>query len=231
MSKPAIAVLVSENKKLGSKYKPCSATYVSQVTCPKSCKLRGCGCYAEYGYSRYIVNRLNSSKVSSPASVAHAEALEIKMLAGVFPLRLHVVGDCYNRRSAEILAKAAEEYTDRFNKPVWCYTQNHKIPREAWGSISILRSCMTYRQVRSSMKAGFACALIVDKFPKNYLKIPNTTFWGRPCPAMLDKNIHCSECLLCTKDKELLERGEVILFEAHGTGKNLVKETLKCGGR
>jgi len=207
-SKSAIAVEISKNKKLG---KYCSATYVSQATCPPTCKFRGHGCYAEYGHSRYILNRLNRSKVSNPIEVTKAEAEAIGKLSGHFPLRLHVVGDCYDTQSASMLTEACLEYRAKHGQPVWTYTQNHDIPREAWGSISVLRSCTNRKQVAESIDAGFAAALVVPDFDTE----------GIPCPALLDKSIHCVDCRRCIN-----ATNEVILFKVHGTGKNQAKEVL-----
>ena len=114
---PVLAVETSSNAKLGA----CSATYVTQGSCP-ACPFLGNGCYAGYGPLGWQAARLNGSSVLAPARIARAEARAIDGLTGDRPLRLHVVGDCRTPLAARIVARAAERYGARGGRQVWTYT-------------------------------------------------------------------------------------------------------------
>lgn len=225
---PVAVVERSENAKL-SKNGHVSATYVSQTTCPNSCPLKGKGCYAEYGKSGMINRRLNSASEKRPVMVAKAEAEGIKELTGKFPLRLHVVGDAYDKKSAEVLAEAAEVHTSKFGMPVWTYTHNHTTPRSSWGNISVFRSCETLRQAETAIKAGYSAVLIVEKFKSNKMYPIGRGLYGIPCPAQIDKTKSCTDCKLCMIDKNLQKKNMVILLQTHGNGKRYVNEILREG--
>lgn len=78
----------SKNKKLGD----CSATGVSQTSCPSSCSFYHNGCYAETGPQGIQTNRLNKSN-QTELELALEEAEGIGKLSDRRPLRVHVVGD------------------------------------------------------------------------------------------------------------------------------------------
>jgi hypothetical protein len=221
MASPVTVVRRSENKKLSTD-KNVNATYASQVTCPNSCPFHNSGCYAECGPIAYTTKRLNASKEIRPTMVARHEAKQIRQLDAQFPLRLHVVGDCKNKKSAEILAEACKEYSSKFNQKVWGYTHNRTIPREAWGNISILRSCTSLRQAEGALKANFGAALIVDKFKSNKRYAIGRNVFGIPCPVQTGLAKSCVDCKLCLNEEGLKKTNSVILLEAHGTGKNAI---------
>ena len=225
MNSPIAVVNRSENSKLSANGKV-NATYVSQSTCLESCPFYNNGCYAEIGKTGYTTTKLNKAREQNPTRIARREAKGILGLKAVYPLRLHVVGDCKNKKSAEILAEACAEYTSKHGQPVWCYTHNRKIPRSSWGSISIIRSCETLRQAENSMQAGFASALVVEKFASDKRYYIGRGMYGIPCPVQTGKCASCVDCKLCMKDKSLISRKNVILFEAHGNGKKYVVKVL-----
>lgn len=230
MASPVTVVQRSANKKLSTNRKV-NATYSSQVTCPKECPFRGKGCYAEIGPIAYTTIRLNKSKELRPTMVARYEATKIRKLDAQYPMRLHVVGDCANRKSAEILAEACSEYSSKYNQVVWGYTHNRKIPREAWGSISILRSCITVRQAETAMQANFAAALIVEEFKSNKLYPIGRGMYGIPCPVQTGLSKSCVDCKLCMKEDFLKKHNAVILLKAHGNGRNSVIRTIRGGNK
>ncbi len=209
----AIAIENSQNSKLGM----CSATYVSQDSCPSSCPLRSSGCYAEYGPLGIITRRLSKSN-KTPFQLAREEARAIDRLTGDRPLRLHVVGDCRTDASAHTLAYAAKRYTKRGNKSVWTYTHSwREIKRSSWGQISVLASCDNLEHVEQARARGYATAVIVEKFTstRTYSVLGQKII---PCPAQT-KKITCRDCKLCWNDQRLLKRKLTIGFEAHGIGR------------
>lgn len=224
--KPAILVHRSQNRKLSTDNKV-NATYVSQATCPSTCPFKNSGCYAEFGDMLYATRRLNAAKQQNPTRVARIEAALIKNSTARFPLRLHVVGDCANRKSAAILAEASAEYSSKHNQIVWTYTHNRTIPREFWGNISVLRSCSTIRQAETAINAGFAAALIVPKFKSEKRYYLGRGLYGIPCPKQTHKSASCVDCKLCFKDMALKDRKNVILFAAHGNAKAKVIDYLE----
>ena len=211
MASPVAVVRRSENKKLSTN-KNVNATYASQATCPSSCPFYKSGCYAECGPIAYTTNRLNDSKEIRPTMIARYEAKKIRQLDAQFPLRLHVVGDCANKKSAEIIAEACSEYSSKFNQVVWCYTHNRTIPKESWGNISILRSCTTPRQAEGALQAGFGVAYTVEKFKSKKRYYVGRGLFGIPCPVQTGLCKSCTDCKLCFNIEGLVKRNNVILF-------------------
>jgi hypothetical protein len=223
----ALAVENSANAKLG----PCSATYASQASCPRSCPWRGNGCYAEHGRVAYQTRRLNRSAARGALRIAQAEARAIDRLTGDRLLRLHVVGDARTDAAARVLGAAAGRYSRRGNAPhrgrkVWGYTHAWRdVARQSWGdAVSVLASVETVRDARAAMAKGYAAAVVVSAFerPSAY-RIDDVTVV--PCPQQTRK-VTCRDCGLCRDDARLLARGLVIAFEAHGSGGAAVRKTL-----
>lgn len=221
---PVKAIELSQNRKLGY----VSSTYASQVSCPESCPFRNAGCYAENGRMALHTRKLNDSPVSDYIEVAEAEAAAIRTLSGRFPLRLHVVGDCKTKEAAEIVSKAADEHRAKRGQPAWSYTHAHDVPREAWGNVSILRSCESAEQVEQAFEAGYAAAMVVPEFKKDsaYEVAPGLT--GIPCPEMTGRAQSCEECGLCMRDDKLRASRRVILFAAHGNRKKTVAQAVSA---
>lgn len=208
-------VELTSNRKLGK----VSSTYVSQGSCPSSCVFRNAGCYAELGYVGILNKKFDTA--ISPEKIAEAEAKGISMLTGARPLRLHVVGDCATNQSANIVSKAAEEYTKKFGMPVWTYTHGNT-DKVFWRGVSVLKSCETISQIHEADKKGFASALVVSKFLSDKAYKLDNDFTGIPCPAQT-RGLECATCKLCMNADKLHKLKRVILFEAHGSKKNIVK--------
>jgi hypothetical protein len=226
MKLPAVfAVETSRNAKLGS----CSATYVSQESCPRGCPFRGAGCYAEEGRVGLITRRLNRGGRRTPAGLARAEAEAIGRLTADRPLRLHVVGDCATPLAARIVADAARRYRARRGSPVWTYTHAWRaVPRDCWGQVSVLASCESASQVAEARRAGYATALVVPEFPSDRA----FTVAGErviPCPHQT-RGVTCRDCRLCWDDGRLWQCGLSIGFAAHGTGAAKVRLALPLAG-
>lgn len=217
--KAVIGVEKSRNEKVGE----ISITYASQATCPNTCPLRGAGCYAELGRMGMITSKLNLS-TATPLEAAREEARVIRELAKVSirPLRLHGVGDCSTEEAARIVSEACEEYKGEK------YTYTHAwetVPREAWGSVSVLASCENLEQADDAMKRGYAVAMVVPEHdgPRPY-KVGGLTI--QPCPQQTTPGVTCNSCRMCMNDKKLLERKKIIAFAAHGQRKRLVRQLV-----
>ena len=218
---PVTAVEISDNSKVGK----ISITGTSQHSCPPECPLRGKGCYAEVGRANLLTSRLNDSMVTDPVAIARAEAEAIRKLSGRRMLRLHVVGDCYVEEGVKLLVEAAAEHTAKKGMPVFTYTHGHKTSREAWGGISVLRSCETMSQVQKAHDDGFAAAMVVESHESDtaYMK---DGFKIIPCPQQTGKAANCAQCKLCSRDKALHAQKGVIAFAVHGARERTAKEVL-----
>lgn len=171
--------------------------------------------------------RLNDSDITKPEAVAQIEADAIDRLTGRFPLRLHVVGDSPNAECARIVSKAAGRHTAKHGQPVWTYTHALDVPREAWGSVSVLRSCETLDNVRKALDDGFGAAMVVPEFEKDTAYKIADDLTGIPCPEMTGKADSCLSCGLCMKADKLRAARRVILFAAHGNRVKTVQNNLR----
>lgn len=222
---PVLAVETSDNAKLGA----CSATYVSQASCP-DCVFRENGCYAEYGPMGHWTRRLSDSPESNPTRLAREEAGAIDRLTGDRPLRLHVVGDCRTPRAARVVSEACQRYTARGGRKVWTYTHGWRgVPRHNWGHVSVLASCETPGQAMDAMLLDYAAAVVVPRFESQrryWYGVPGSGgVFVIPCPYQT-RGVQCRDCRLCWDDARLLDRRLVIGFEAHGAGAARVRRSL-----
>lgn len=225
MNSPVTVVAISENAKIGI----CSATYVSQHTCPSDCPFRRNGCYAELGHSGIITSRLNKAREKTPIRIAKLEAGKIRELASNGPrldLRVHVVGDCPDARSAEIVGQAMAEYSKRTHRRAWTYTHSwRKIPLKKWGGANVLASCETTKDVKKAIRKGYPTAVVVPKFEKPTAYVQDGVKLI-PCPAQT-RGITCVQCRLCLNAEKLANVGATIAFEAHGSRMNMVKRIVE----
>lgn len=217
-----VAVERSRNTKVGD----CSATYVSQASCPADCALRNAGCYAEYGHVGLVTNRVNAEEQINALVLAKREAKAIRALSGERPLRLHVVGDCRTDAAARTVAAACGEYTTRYGSPVWGYTHAWRdVPADAWGPVSVLASCERPEQIQAARDRGYATAIVVDR----HVSDKRYTVDGErviPCPQQT-RGVSCAECRLCW-DAGRLKRDRVsIAFEAHGVQASKVRNVIE----
>lgn len=220
-SAPVQVVEASQNQKLGD----CSATYVSQASCPDSCPFINAGCYGELGFVGMIAARLNRSKIATPLKIARLEAAAIDRLSGVRDLRLHVVGDSPTVRGTKLLAEAASRYTRECGRSVWTYTHAWRtVPRSAWGSVSVLASCETTDDVWRARVRGYATALVVAEFHQDAAYV-HEGIRVIPCPAQT-RHVTCETCRLCMDDKRLHENNLTIAFAAHGSRSDDIKERI-----
>jgi hypothetical protein len=222
-------IVKAVEKSVNSKTGLVSVTYAPIHSCPKSCAFLNSGCYAQTGHCGIHLNRLNTTaekyKVVRPIDIAKREANAINDLSGERPLRLHIVGDCRTPKAAEVVAQAAYRYTKKQGQPVWTYTHAWKeIPREKWGSISVLASCETIEEAKHAMSRGYAASIVrLKEFQRPFI-------WKdlvmMPCPEMTI-GTKCNKCKLCFNDKRLLEKKRVICFFPHGSQQYHAKEAIR----
>lgn len=219
----ARAVEQTSNRKVGA----VSVTMASQQSCPNDCPLYHSGCYAESGPQGIHTARLNRANVRATAlQIAKHEAREIDGLSGTRPLRLHVVGDCKDDRTASTVSAAADRYTARANQPTWGYTHGWRnTARASWGKVSILASCETTGQAHEAIARGYAAAIVVQEYrsEKTYQHDGLNVI---PCPEMTGRTEDCTSCRLCWNDRYLRESKSVVAFRVHGSGTRKATQQL-----
>lgn len=220
----------------------CCSTYVSiDATCPSSCKFKRNedgtpgGCYVDAGKTVFTIKRLDEeSQGAHPDEVVVAEADLIDRAwpkgvpqdgdRGGRDLRLHVGGDTTSADATRFLADAVTRWKARGGGSVWTYTHRWaEIPRDAWGSISVLASVESPAQFAAARKMGYAPALVVSSHPTRRAQ----TWEGVkviPCPAET-AGTTCVECRLCL-DRPLFDMKAGISFALHGAGINHARVRL-----
>lgn len=214
----AVAVQKSRNEKIGD----VSTTYAPTVHCV-DCPLRGCGCYAETGMVGFTVRKLNQAareSHASPLRTARQEARGIDALrARGQGLRIHTSGDCPTAEAARIVSDAADRFMSRGGGKAWTYTHAwRRMPRKAWGGVSVLASVETLDDARKAMRKGWAVARVVPKFDGDKAWTEDGIRWI-PCPAQTRDNVTCDSCRLCWDDDKLRAINAGVAFEAHGSSK------------
>lgn len=219
----ATAVEVSQNTKTG----PISTTYASQASCDEACPFLKNGCYAEAGYTGCTTHRLNKAEGdNSPEAIAAQEAEAIDSLTGRMDLRVHVVGDCKTNAAATIVAKAMRKHRRKKGKSAYTYTHAWRtVDRSAWLGESVLASCETTNEVKAAKERGYAAALVVEKFEREKVyEIDGVRVI--PCPAQTSRELQCVDCQICMRADKLEKTGFTVAFEAHGTSKKKVVNTI-----
>lgn len=221
-----------------------TSTYVNiDATCPDTCAFKNNGCYVQEGWyggrkqkSRYAREAMRSRGMEAMEREAALIDAMYSQSKGVpqdgrdgegRPMRLHVAGDATCADGAELLAGAAKRWRERGGGPVWTYTHRWAtIPREAWGSISVLASCEMPSACENAVKRGYAAAITLPYFPSDRaFRLPDTKLTVVPCPAET-RGRTCVECRLCFEADKLRERGQVIGFAVHGRGRTKAAKRL-----
>ena len=217
--KVATAIEKSANVKIGT----VSATYVTQSSCG-DCVFKANGCYAEGGNVAFVTRRLNKAhdtEPMTPADIARQEAAAIDTLTGRLDLRVHVVGDCKDDESAQIVSAAMARHESKAGKASWTYTHSwREVSRDSWQIQAVQASCETPQDVRDANARGYAAAIVVDQHDsdKAYVRDGVTIV---PCPEQT-RGLTCVECRLCMGPavQRRAERGNVAIgFAAHGVGR------------
>ena len=217
-----------------------STTDVSiAATCRDACPFKGGGCFAEAGFTRFMARRLDAAAEGLTADqviAEEAQLIDTAFKGGRVPqdgarggrdLRLHVGGDVGSTLGARLLAGAAARWRDRGGGAVWSFTHAwREVPREAWGPISVLASVERPEDIEAARAAGYAAALVVDRFPSaRAFTLPGSDTKIVPCPAET-RSKTCVECRLCLDADKLLDRNVAIAFEAHGPTARRAREAL-----
>lgn len=234
MSKGAIYVADSGNRKiLGSK--KVDATYASiRTSCPKSCPLMGDGCYAELGYTGITSHRLDKDADGQSAldtARAEAKAIDSSYNGGEVPkgrdLRVHVAGDSRTLAGTRMIDNAVGRWVKRGGGKAWSYTHAWAhVPREEWKHVAVLASISSTSEVKTARKQGYAPAIVVAQHPsdKAYtLEGSDTKFI--PCPNQT-RSVGCTDCRLCFDANRLYEGNFGIAFAVHGVMKDKMKRHL-----
>ena len=209
------------------------------ATCSSACPFKGSGCFAQGGLTQFTAKRLDEAARGLTADQVIAE--EVRLIDSAFnsgrvpqdgarggrDLRLHVGGDIGSTLGAQLLAGAAGRWRDRGGGAVWSFTHTWRdVPREAWGPISVLASVERPEDIAAARAAGYAAAIVVDKFPSDKaFSVPGSNTKIIPCPAET-RGKTCVECRLCLDADKLLKRNVAIAFQAHGPTARLAREVL-----
>jgi len=231
-------VVNSGNTKMAGS-KPVDATYLSiKYTCPKTCPLKGEGCYGDcYPLCLHIKRLDKEADGLSILQIARAEAKVINesYKGGRIPngrnLRIHVTGDSRTIAGTKLINSACGNWLDRGNNSnhIWSYTHCWDyILRNQWDNVSMLASVDSIDQVIYARQNGYAPAIVVAEHLSNksyYIKGSDVKWLA--CPAQTRDNVACSDCLLCTKANHLYDKNMGISFAAHGLRKEIIKRRLK----
>lgn len=218
----ARTVAASANRKLthDPKRKPVAATYAPLSTCPTSCPFAGNGCYAEGGHVGRLTRKLARERApQGPLREARDEGKALEALpTDGRPLRLHVSGDCRTDAAARALSASVARWQSAGGGDAWSYTHAwRRVPRDAWGGVSVLASCETAAEVEAATARGYATARVVAEFEGE-----RTDSRGIACPAQT-VGTSCVDCGLCLRADRLRRP---ILFAAHGPTR-LVRAALE----
>ena len=219
----------------------CASSYTSiAATCPSACPFRDNGCFAQAGASHLTMGKLDrAGRRTTGLEVTLAEAAKLNRLwvrgvpqdgaRGGRDLRLHVGGDTSCTRGAEALAGAVLRLRNRGLGDCWTYTHAWRtIPRNAFGSISVLASCETPADVELAADRGYVAAVTVDKFRTRKAFPVGSGIKAIPCPfEARGGKPTCVECRLCFDDAGLRRRDRAIAFAAHGSDKEAAKTRLR----
>jgi hypothetical protein len=239
--KIAIVTENSNNSKTGLM----SATYTPYQTCPDSCMMKptlnAAGefdrtpCFAScdlVGMQMHRLTRTAAGAAASLVQIAIAECKGIEALSGDRILRLKVGGDTPTVSYARRLAQACEAYTRKRKRPAFGYTHNWlKIPRQAFGVISMLASCDSIADVIKAKARGYATATIVSHFPDGAKVFEIGGVKLLPCPNQINKRIQCVDCELCCDDAKLRRLDLTIAFKAFSRKAEELAATQKAKGQ
>ena len=210
-----------------------SSTYVAiAATCPRGCPFYKKACYIDAGPTKKLSATLDAAAKGFTADeiiAAEGRLLQRAFRGGPIPdnglggrrhCRLHVGGDCPTAFGARELAVAADDWVRREGGVLWTYTHWwRRVPREAWGKISVLASVERPEDIERARERGYAAAITVPSFPTGAqpFALEGTSAEVIPCPAET-RGRTCITCGLCLNDRKLLRIGKAIGFALHGPG-------------
>ncbi|XXT18810.1 hypothetical protein WME94_52145 [Sorangium sp. So ce429] len=190
---------------------------------------KGIGCFAE-GKLDAAARRLTVDQIVADDVRLIGGALARRIprhgARGGRDLQLHVGGDGGSAAGVRLLAGAAARWRDRGRGAVWPFGHAwREVPRDAWGSISVLASVEKPHDIQAARVAGDA-ATVVDEFPSDEaFSLPEANAKIVPCPAQKRSKTRV-ECRLCLDADELARRDIAIALEAHGPTARRAREAL-----
>jgi len=225
-----------------------ASTYLSiQKSCDDVCAFKnGNGCFAESGYSKLMIDRLDEELGRSRPNlgVREAEAIDKLFPHGVpqdggrdgtkgRDLRLHVSGDAQDDVAARALGMAAMRYVGRGGGTVWTYTHSWRhIPEAEWGPhISVMASVETAKDAnKARYLRNYVPALVIREFPSTKVfSLPGTDVKFFPCLAET-QGMNCAECRACFDTDGLKKKNLGVAFAVHGMGSAKAKKRLSMYG-
>lgn len=203
----------SSNQKTG----PIVVTTTSRQSCPKSCELRGKGCYAEWGPLSVWWQRL--SKPGSEFGLDFKQFLEkLRELPDDAVVRLNQAGDLPGR-GRKLDRGRCRRIAKALGHVQWAWTYTHYPATEH--NLAVVREMeqiggvvVNFSHERAEDVETRAPAVVIVP---SLEETPGRLADGRRvviCPAQRSKNETCSSCLLCAKGSE---RRFVVGFLPHGT--------------
>lgn len=213
----------SYNQKTG----PIPVSTTEASTCPKSCPMRGNGCYASYGPMSWQWKQVGKTKGG------HWDLFleQIKALPPGMIWRHNQAGDLPGR--GDSIDPASLAALSRANRGRRGFTYTHKPPIAQKG-VQKRTAARNAKAVKDANDLGFTVNLSADTMseadelaelgigpvvvalPKDQLENTKTPA-GRPviiCPYYKNSLMTCSVCQLCQKRG----RKTIVGFPAHGTG-------------
>lgn len=213
--------LSSSNKKTG----PIPVSTSSAATCPDACPFKKQGCYADSGPLALHWRKVTEQK----RGLEFAEFLKaIKNLPKNQIWRHNQAGDLaginaeIDQDSLIALVKANQgkkgfTYT---HKPM--NARNAELVRyanERGFTINLSANNLNHADELKSLNVGPVCVVVPSDAPQKGIT-PNGNRWVS-CPAE-NGSTSCAKCGLCQK-----QRGVIIAFHAHGTGKGKVNKVVQ----
>ena len=207
-------------KKLG----PIPATTTSGFTCPTSCKLRGNGCYAEFGFGGFWWRSLSRGErgvgwTEFCAKVASLPAgtLWRHNLAGDLP----GIGDSLDVERFKLLIAANRKAKARgftfTHKPLYRRRTRDAIRLANASGFTTNVSADSICEADAAVDLGFPAVVLVPHDAPDKIKSPG----GRDiqiCPAQRAEDATCHSCGWCARSG----RSWIVGFRAHGQMKRRI---------
>lgn len=217
---------VSRNKKTG----PILTTMTSPSSCPKSCALKGNGCYAEHGPTAIHWNRVDDKGMEWDE---FCDELKRK-LRGKSLWRHNVAGDLPTLEDGvTVSGRAIGRLLVRAEAvPGFTYTHHPLNQSNVYlfdfvhtagvGKFTINISADTMAQADEAFEMNLPTTVVV---PSDWTGL-RLTPKGNPvviCPAVANEGVTCLTCQLCAK----ADRKSIVGFPAHGARKRVINLRLE----
>lgn len=224
-------------------------SYSPRSACPKSCPLKGSGCYAESLRTSKIWSRADNK--DDKRFVSSCEELVVALLGGIIEhikekeseliFRHNVAGDMAiegtSRFDYQALLEIANAiirvnavYARPFGKSVKGYTYTHcELTSVDKGIIDSLRPFMTVNvstdSIPEALKAkeeGYNVVLTSINPLEDIKALKEHNHNAIQCPAQTHESITCKDCRLCAR-----ERDAVVIFGIHGSHRAMARKTIQ----